>query len=52
MALEAFVKGTALADTGAPYASVKHLLGSVSSGVSDLGESHRKHLIKKFRKYA
>lgn len=52
MALEAFVLGTDEAGTDTPYASVKHLLGSVSSGISDLGESHRKHLLGKFRSHA
>jgi len=30
-----------------PYTRVKHLLGVVESGVTDLGQSHREHLIKK-----
>lgn len=52
MALEAFVRRADAGDADTPYASVKHLLGSVSSGVSDLGESHRKHLLEKFRSHA
>lgn len=27
-----------------PYEKVKNLIGSVSSGIPDLGEAHRKHL--------
>ncbi len=30
-----------------PFARVKHLLGVVESGVPDLGQRHRNHLIKK-----
>ncbi len=52
MALESFVRGMEEENSDTPYANVKHLLGSVSSGVSDLGESHRKYLIKKFKKNA
>ena len=32
-----------------PFAKVKHLLGVVESGVPDLGQRHRNHLIKKIR---
>ena len=35
-----------------PYDKVKNLIGTVSSGVSDLGEGHRKHLLRKFKKDA
>jgi hypothetical protein len=30
-----------------PFAKIKHLLGVVESGVPDLGQRHRNHLIKK-----
>jgi Arc/MetJ-type ribon-helix-helix transcriptional regulator len=30
-----------------PYDRVRHLLGSVRSGIPDLGRNHRKHLVKK-----
>jgi len=30
-----------------PFAKVKHLLGIVESGVPDLGQRHRHHLLKK-----
>ena len=30
-----------------PFAKVKHLLGIVESGVPDLGQRHRDHLLKK-----
>jgi len=32
-----------------PFAKVKHLLGVAESGVSDLGQRHRYHLIKKIK---
>jgi len=35
-----------------PIEKVKHLIGSVKTGVSDLGTEHRKHLLRKFRKHA
>jgi hypothetical protein len=52
MALEIFVKQTAGEEKGSPYDRVKSLLGSISSGISDLGESHREHLLRKFRRNA
>ena len=52
MALERFVQQTAGEEESNPYDRVKSLLGSVSSGISDLGESHRKHLLKKFKHHA
>lgn len=35
--------------SGKPYENVKNLIGSVSNGIPDLGEEHRKHLLRKFR---
>ena len=35
-----------------PYDRVKHLLGSVRSGIPDLGSAHREHLVKKLRRNA
>lgn len=35
--------------TEKPFSKVKHLLGVVESGVSDLGQRHREHLIKKIK---
>ena len=35
-----------------PYDRVKNLLGSVSSGIPDLGEDHREYLLKRFKKDA
>ena len=32
-----------------PYAKVKSLLGIAESGISDLGQNHRKYLIEKIK---
>ena len=52
MALERFVKQAEGKDEESPYDRVKSLLGSVSSGIADLGESHREHLVRKFKRHA
>ena len=52
MALERFVKEAEVEEESSPYDSVKSLLGSVSSGIPDLGESHREHLLRKFKRHA
>lgn len=52
MALERFVKQAGKEEESSPYDRVKNLIGSVSSGVSDLGESHREYLVRKFRQNA
>jgi Arc/MetJ-type ribon-helix-helix transcriptional regulator len=52
MALERFIKQTEVEEGSSPYDRVKSLLGSVSSGISDLGESHREHLLRKFKRHA
>lgn len=35
-----------------PYELVQHLIGSVSSGIPDLGERHRDYLVEKLKKHA
>jgi len=52
MALESFIKQAEGSEESSPYDRVKNLLGSVSSGISDLGESHREHLLRKFKRHA
>ena len=52
MALEKFVKQAEGEEESSPYDMVKSLLGSVSSGISDLGESHWEHLLRKFKRHA
>lgn len=44
MALEAFLHGAPPAD-GQPAERVAHLIGSVSSGIPDLAERHREHIL-------
>ena len=51
MALERFL-GEFHGEEGKPYEKVKTLIGTISSGTSDLGEAHRKYLLKKLRKSA
>ena len=52
MALERFIKQAEAEEEGSPYDRVKNLLGIFSSGISDLGESHRVHLLRKFKPHA
>ncbi len=51
MALEQYLRGTLVKEELTPYEKVKHLIGAVSSGVADLGASHREYLIKKMRRH-
>ena len=47
LAVADFVEGP---DEGVrPYERVKHLIGSIRTGVPDLGSRHREYLIGKFR---
>ena len=50
LALTEFLEGPE--ETDYPYERVKHLIGSISTGISDLGANHREHLIKKFKNRA
>ena len=52
MALEKFLENFNVKEEPAPYKRGKDLIGNDSSGIPDLGESHRKHLLRKFRKNA
>lgn len=52
MALEKFLDDFHVREESTPFERVKDIVGTVSSGVPDLGEGHRKHLLKKFRKNA
>lgn len=52
MALEKFLEDFNVKEESVPYERVKDLIGNVSSGIPDLGESHRKHLLKKLKKNA
>jgi metal-responsive CopG/Arc/MetJ family transcriptional regulator len=52
MALEKFLDEFQVREESKPYEKVKNLIGTVSSGISDLGEAHREHLLKKFKRNA
>ena len=49
MAIKKFIEEYGDDSKTKPFAKVKHLLGVVESGVPDLGQRHRKHLIKKIK---
>ena len=50
MAIRKFVDEYQPGDDTPIYDRVKHLLGVVESGMSDLGLNHRNHMIKKMKK--
>lgn len=52
MALQKFLEGVEREEDVSPYYKVRGLIGSLRSGISDLGEAHRDHLLKKFRRHA
>ncbi len=48
MAIKKFIEEYNVS-TAKPFNKIKHLLGTVESGVSDLGQRHREHLLKKMK---
>lgn len=52
MALERFLQECRIEGGGQPYDKVKDLLGSYSSGIPNLGEAHREHLLRRLRRHA
>jgi len=52
MALEKFIAEFKGGEEIKPYDRVVNLLGTLSSGTPDLGESHRKYLLKKLKRHA
>lgn len=48
-ALEEFLGGPAARTHGRPIDLVRDLLGAVESGVPDLGQRHREHLVSRLR---
>ncbi len=52
MALERFFRESIVKEPSAPYNKVSDLIGSVASGISDLGSSHREHLLSRIKKNA
>lgn len=51
MALEKFVRGGEREAQAKPYEQVKNLIGSLASGLPDLGESHRKYLVERIKRH-
>jgi hypothetical protein len=49
LALKKYIEENLSRDPKSPYRKVRHLIGSAESGISDLGQRHREHLLKKFR---
>lgn len=52
LALEKFISDIDGLNESRPYDQVKGLIGSVSSGIPNLGEAHREYLVNKFKKHA
>jgi Arc/MetJ-type ribon-helix-helix transcriptional regulator len=52
LALERFVAESQGQDEITPYEKVRKLVGGISSSIPDLGESHRKHIMKKLKQRA
>ena len=50
LALRKFIDENVEQDQKTPYQKVKHLLGRAESGMKDLGQNHRKHLIDQIKK--
>src|SRR3990172_7311723 len=50
LALERYIREETGEGTPSPYGRVKHLIGKVESGIPDLGEMHRDHLRRRFRR--
>ena len=51
MAIHKYVNDNEIREEMSPYEKAKHLLGIAESGVIDLGQNHRRHLIKKISRY-
>ena len=52
IALQKFMKETQISEEQSPYERVSKLIGTVESGIPDLGQSHRKHIMEKIKKRA
>lgn len=50
MALQHYLCEPRVQEDLAPYGRVKHLVGSVRSGIADLGTSHREHLLERLKR--
>ena len=52
IALQRFIEEFKTVKEANPYERVANIIGTVSSGIPDLGEAHRRHLVKKIKRYA
>ncbi len=52
MALERFFKESRVGEEQSPYELVTNLIGSIASGIPDLGQAHRKHLMERIKRRA
>jgi len=52
IALQKFLEGVEKEEEVSPYDKIHGLIGSLQSGIADLGEAHREHLLKKFKSRA
>ena len=50
MALKQFVEENLESDQKTPFQRIGYLLGTVESGIKDLGQRHREYLIQRIRK--
>jgi len=50
LALERYIREEVGEGPTSPYGRVKNLIGKVESGIPDLGEAHRDHLRRRFRR--
>ncbi len=50
LALVQYLREPHTREDESPYGRVKHLLGSIKSGVSDLGTSHREHILARIKR--
>lgn len=52
MALEKFIGELKENEEKKPYDRVANIIGTLSSGIPDLGEGHRKYLLNKMKRHA
>ena len=50
MAIKSYINGFEDNPRNSGFAKARHLIGVVESGVPDLGQNHKKHLVDKIRK--
>jgi hypothetical protein len=49
LAIKKFIGENEIKETVSPYEKAKHLIGVATSGVSDLGQNHRRHVIDRIK---